>query len=108
MTLCDVRPYRWPLTRRPQVLPKAPPSSRPVGLSLYLPRRLGCARSASDPTRLAPAINGHTPSREVAVTIDIPFRYILAAEVAAVSWVLGAVVGVGVVLVRLWGERRGD
>ena len=42
------------------------------------------------------------------MTIDIPFRYILAAEVAAVSWVLGAVVGVGVVALRLWGERRGD
>ena len=42
------------------------------------------------------------------MTIDIPFRYIFAAEVAAVSWVLGAVVGVGFMSVRIWGERRGD
>jgi len=42
------------------------------------------------------------------VTLDIPYVVVLVAAVEAACIAVGAVIGVGVVLCRMVGERRGN
>jgi hypothetical protein len=37
---------------------------------------------------------------------DVPWKYVLAAQVFGVCWVSGAVVGLSAALVRMWVEKR--
>jgi hypothetical protein len=53
------------------------------------------------------AILGHTLPG-VAVLENVPWRYVLAGELLGVCWVAGAVIGIGVALVKMRGERRGN
>lgn len=41
------------------------------------------------------------------MTVDIPYAVIVAVAVEAACIAVGAVIGIGVTLVRIWGERRG-
>jgi hypothetical protein len=42
------------------------------------------------------------------MTVEIPYAVVLVVVGEAACIAVGAVIGVGVVLCRMWGERRGN
>ena len=65
-------------------------------------------KPGTNEARLAPAIKGYTFLTGAAVTVHIPYAVVLVAAVEVACIVVGALIGVGVELCRMWGERRGN
>jgi len=65
-------------------------------------------KPGTNEARLAPAIKGYTFLTGAAVTVHIPYAVVLVAAVEVACIVVGALIGVGVVLCRMVGERRGN
>jgi hypothetical protein len=53
-------------------------------------------------------ILGHIFLRENPMAVEIPYAAVLLAAFEAGCIAVGALLGIGVVLVRMWGERRAN